>query len=196
MAYYNPTDQLKISENFYKTSLPGLFYFQAKKYNDERGFFSEIVKLSELEQAIGKPFPVKQVNLARSVQNTVRGMHAEGWNKFIFLSSGTAFCAIADVQPDSPTYKQTEYFKLSFDQETQVGSGLFISQGLANSVAVLEGPVNYIYLIDRPYSERNQADERSISIFDPDLKIEWPIAKEDMILSERDRQAVSLKSLE
>jgi dTDP-4-dehydrorhamnose 3,5-epimerase len=196
MSYYTPTSKLQVSENFYKTSLPGLFYFKAPKFNDERGFFSEIIKLPELEKVIGQSFAPQQINLARSEENVVRGMHAEGWNKLVFVNSGLAFCAIADVKPNSPTYKQSEYFQLGYDNEKEFGQGLFISQGLANSVAVLKGPLNYIYIIDKLYADRDQADERSISLFDPELNINWPIAKEKIILSDRDKQAVSLKDFE
>ncbi len=196
MPYYNPCDELQVSQNFFKTSLPGLFYFQAPKFNDRRGFFSEVVKLPELEKVIGRPFPVKQVNYAHSAVNTVRGMHAEGWNKLVFVTSGLAFCTIADIRAESDTYKQTECFKLGYDQKTDLGQGLFISQGLANSAAVLAGPLHYIYLVDRLYSERSQEDEQAISIFDPELNIDWPISQNKMILSKRDQQAVKLSDLE
>ncbi|MEA2056719.1 MAG: dTDP-4-dehydrorhamnose 3,5-epimerase family protein, partial [Patescibacteria group bacterium] len=173
----------------------GLFYFQTKKYNDKRGYFSEIVNLPELEQVIGHPFNIKQVNQARSQKNVVRGMHAEGWNKLVTVNSGLIFSVIADIRPDSVTYKQTEYFQLGFDQNEEHGCGLYISQGLANSICTLEGPVNYLYLVDRLYSERDEKDNLSISIFDPDLNIAWPIEKEIMILSKRDKTAVELKDL-
>jgi len=195
MAYYNPTSNLQVSEHFFTTSLPGLWYFQAPKINDERGFFSEVINLPELEAVIGKTFNIKQVNFARSEENVVRGLHAEGWNKLVFVNQGQAFSAIADIRPNSPTYKQTEYFKLGYDHDTQQGNGLFISQGLANSIAVLKGPLNYLYLVDRLYSQREKKDEGSISIFDQELKIDWPIDREKMILSDRDKQAVNLSEL-
>lgn len=195
MAYYNPTPNLQVSEHFFTTSLSELWYFQAPKFVDERGFFSEVINLPELEEVTGKPFTIKQVNFARSEENVVRGLHAEGWNKLVFVNEGEAFSAIADIQPNSPTYKQTEYFKLGYDHDTQQGNGLFISKGLANSVAVLKGPINYLYLVNRLYQDREKADEQAISIFDPQLNIEWPIDKEKMILSDRDKQAINLSEL-
>ncbi len=194
--YYKPSQELQVSENFYKTSIQGLWYFQAAKHNDERGFFSEIVKLPELEQVIGQPFNVQQVNHARSVENVVRGMHAEGWNKLVTVVSGLVFSAVADIRPQSQTYKQVEYFKLGYDHERAFGNGLFISQGLANSIAALQGPVSYLYFVDKLYAERNASDDQAISIFDPDLIITWPIDKNEMKLSERDRNAVNLREVE
>lgn len=194
--YYTPNADLQVSDNFYKTSIKGLWYFKALKHNDERGFFSEIVKIPELEKVIGQPFNVKQVNHARSHEKVVRGMHAEGWNKLVTVTSGLIFSAIADIRPDSDTYKQTEYFKLGCEHEREFGNGLFISQGLANSIAVLQGPVSYIYLVDKLYRDRDQKDDRSISVFDPDLNVNWPLEPSEMVLSNRDKQAVQLKDFE
>ncbi len=193
--YYQPTEDKRVSEHFYKTNIDGLYYFQAKKHNDDRGYFAEIVNLPELESVIHHPFPIKQVNQARSQTNVVRGMHAEGWNKLVTVNSGLVFSAIADIRPGSETYQRTEYFKLGFDHKQHYGSGLFISQGLANSICALEGPVNYLYLVDKLYAKRNEKDNLSISIFDPRLNITWPIEAQDMILSQRDKNALNLKEL-
>ena len=38
--------------------------------SDERGFFREVVRISEMEKIIGKSFVVKQVNHSRSSKNT------------------------------------------------------------------------------------------------------------------------------
>jgi len=197
---YQPTKKLQISDNIYKTSINGLYYITCKKHNDERGFFSEVIKLKELNQAIGFEFKPKQVNLSRSATNVIRGMHAEGWNKLVTVISGISFCALADIKPDSKTFKKVEYIKLSFDQTEQndsdlYGAALFVSKGIANSICALKGPVNYTYLVDKYYCERDKKDDQSISIFDPDLKIKWPIAEKDMILSKRDKKTVTLREL-
>jgi dTDP-4-dehydrorhamnose 3,5-epimerase len=193
--YYQPSKNKRVSEHFYKTKIGGLYYFQSEKHNDDRGYFAEIVNLPELEKVIKHPFAVKQVNQAHSKTNVVRGMHAEGWNKLVTVNSGLVFSAISDIRPLSDTYKQTEYFKLGFDHSRQYGTGLYICQGLANSVCALKGPVNYLYLVDKLYAERDEKDNLSISIFDSDLDITWPIDKDKMILSQRDKNAVSLEEL-
>ncbi|KUK79228.1 MAG: Putative dTDP-4-dehydrorhamnose reductase [Microgenomates bacterium 39_7] len=190
---YQPNSDLQLSDHFFKTKIDGLLYFMAPKKNDERGFFSEIVKLPELEEVIGKPFEIKQVNCARSQQNVIRGLHAENWNKLVVVTSGLAFSAIADIRPDSSTFKQVELFELGCDHQQEYGSGLFITQGLANSVCVLEGPLNYLYFVDKLYSERDKTDDQAISLFDEELAIQWPIPRNEMILSQRDLNAVSLK---
>ncbi len=183
--------QNEIEGNIYRTSIEGLIYCDRKLLGDDRGFFSEVTHLPYIQKITGNDFAIKQVNHARSVKNVVRGIHAEDWNKFTFIASGKAFCAVVDLRPESPTYKNVETFVLGFDQESLHG-GIFVPRGLGNSIAVLEGPLDYIYFVDKLYSERDPAGDTAISLFDPQLAIEWPIPREQMIISERDSRAVFL----
>lgn len=196
LTYYQPQPEQQVSDNFYKTKLKGLFYFESQKFNDNRGFFSEIVNLPELENVIGHDFQIKQVNHSKSEANVVRGLHAEGWNKLVTVTSGEVFSAIVDVRPDSPTYKQKVYFKLGSDHQLKKSNGLYVSQGLANSICVLKGPASYIYLVDRLYKNRDKTGDQAISIFDEQLAIAWPIDESQMIISQRDKNAVRLEYLE
>ncbi len=193
---YQPSEELQITDHFYKTKLEGLYYFQSPKYNDDRGFFSQLVILPELEQVIKKPFNIKQINHARSQTNVTRGFHAENWNKLVTVTSGLAFSAVVDLRPDSPTYKQVECFLLGYDHQPEFGTGLYISKGLGNSICVLEGPMSYIYLVDQLYSNRTKGDDQAISLFDKQLAVNWPITKEQMILSQRDQSSVTLEEYE
>jgi dTDP-4-dehydrorhamnose 3,5-epimerase-like enzyme len=70
---------------------------------------------------------------------------------------------------------------------------LFIDRGIANSVCVIDGPLDYIYCVDALYQDRDRADDVAISLFDPQLQIDWPLAKADMIISKRDSHARNLK---
>lgn len=189
---YKPTEENKLREGVHKTSINGLLYIDRTMNTDNRGFFSEVVKIPELEQIIGQEFVVKQVNHARSETNVVRGIHAEGWNKYIFVVTGLCFAAIVDVRPESETFGNKEFFLLG-SGENALNGCLFLPSGVGNSVCVLEGPVDYLYLVDRLYADRDKAGDVAISIFDPDLNIPWPIAKEDMIISERDTNTITLR---
>ncbi len=183
---------LPIEDSIYKTGIEGLLYIDRKLLGDDRGFFSEVAHIPSIQKVTGTDFSIKQINHARSEKDVVRGIHAEDWNKFIFITSGKAFCAIADLRPDSPTFKKTETFVLGFDEGSLHG-GLFVPRGLGNSVAVLEGPLEYIYFVDKLYSERDPSGDVAVSLFDPELAIEWPIAREQMIISERDKNAVTVE---
>lgn len=194
--YYTPRQELEIANNIFKTRIDGLFYLRYKKFIDERGFFSQILEPERIRQVgINPDFVIKQVNLSVSKSKIARGIHTEGWNKLITVIQGHAFCALADVRHDSPTYKNVEYFDFIADPNSEWGESLYISKKIGNSVCAVEGPMHYLYGVDLLYHERNKADDLAVSIFDPDLNIQWPFAKEELIISERDLESVTLKKL-
>lgn len=189
---YKPTSDSQVAKGIYKTAIDGLLFIDKSVFEDSRGFFTEVVRLPEVEAVIGKPFNVRQVNHARSEQNVVRGIHAEGWNKCTFITRGKAFCALVDVRPESKTFLVKEYFLLG-EGEGALAGVLFLPSGIGNSLCVIEGPVDYIYLVDRLYKDRDPSGDAAISLFDPDLAVQWPIPKEQMVISSRDENAVSVR---
>lgn len=189
---YQPTKDLEIKDGIYKTNINGLFYLAYNFFPDDRGFFAEVGHTYKIEEIINIPFKIAQVNHSRSLDNVVRGMHAEGWNKLVTVTSGVSFSAIADVRPDSKTFSQVETFLLGVGEDVLKGS-LFIEEGIANSVCVIKSPVDYMYCVDKLYKDRDPAGDQAISVFDSDLNINWPIPKNKMILSDRDKKAVTLR---
>ena len=190
---YQPSQNLEIKDGVFKTKINGLYYLAHNHFPDDRGFFAEVGHTHKIEDIIKTPFKIAQVNHSRSLKNVVRGMHAEGWQKLVTVTSGVAFTALADIRPDSNTFAQVETFLLGVGPKALQGS-LFIKKGIANSVCVVEGPVDYLYCVDSLYKDRDQSNDQAISLFDPDLNINWPIEKQKMIISQRDKDAVTLKA--
>lgn len=189
---YKPTENYKISQRIYKTSFEGLYYIAHATFPDDRGFFSETAIIPEIEKITSRSFIAKQINHTRSKQNVIRGFHAEDWDKLVTITSGVGFCVLLDIRSNSATFGQTETFILGVGKGALDGS-LFISSGIANSICVIEGPVDYIYIVNKLYKDRDPKGDAAISLFDPDISVQWPIAKEQMIISERDKKAVTLK---
>lgn len=194
MQTYIPSEDKKVAERVYSTSIDGLFYIQHATFGDERGFFSEVAKIPSpyLEKVLPQPFVIKQINHARSQENVIRGFHTEGWNKYIAITKGICFSAIADVRPDSKTYGKTERFLLGHGEGALDGS-IYIPAACGNSMCVVKGPVDYMYFVDEIYENRDPSGDIAISLFDPDIAMEWPIPREKMIISERDLTAITLK---
>lgn len=191
---YNASDEKLIEERIYRTKIDGLYFVEHSVFDDQRGYYAELSVIPDIEKVIGKRFEVKQINMAQSKTNVVRGMHAEDWNKLVTVFGGRVFCALADVRPDSDTYKQVEIFLLGEDEDCVKGS-IFINKGIANSLCVQRGPIDYLYCVDELYRERDKRNDQAISVFDPVFEIEWPIERDVMILSERDRASVNLNEL-
>lgn len=194
LPLYTVDQKNLVGENIYKTAIPGLYYVQSPLHEDNRGFYREAAILPDLEQVIGSPFIVKQVNHANSKKNVIRGLHAEDWNKLVTITHGTCLCVLADIRPQSPTFSKKEYFLLGQEEMDGALSGsLFISRGIANSLCVISDPVEYVYAVDALYRERDTANDTAISLFDPDLNIQWPISKDEMIFSDRDKNSITLR---
>lgn len=195
MQLYQPQSALQIAPGVFRTKIDGLFYLEYPQFPDERGLFAEILRPQVVKQHINPNFMIKQVNYSYSLTHVMRGIHAEGWNKLITVIDGTAFCVLADVRKNSPTYKQVEYFQFHFDPQAKVAASLYISKKIGNTICALEGPVRYLYGVDLLYHERDPRDDQAISLFDPDLQIEWPFQREEMIISQRDLESVNLQDL-
>lgn len=185
----------EIKNGIYKTSIEGLFFIDINKHEDDRGFYAELSRIPELNEILTKPFEIKQINHSFSVQYVTRGMHAENWQKLVTVVSGSCFSALVDLRAESPTFKQVEIIRLGLDENCLYGC-LYIPYGVANSVCIENKHCHYLYFVDELYKNRDPRGDKSISLFDPELNINWPITRDKMILSQRDLNCVYLKDLE
>ena len=173
-----------------KTGIDGLLVIERPNFIDNRGFFHEIFRLSELEE-YGIDFRPVQWSHSLSKPGVIRALHSEDWQKIIYPVTGKMFAAIADVRPDSPTFKNVETFIFDNTTEDSPHQALFLPPGLGNSLCVVgEEPVNYVYLVDE-YWDNNKA--QGIAWDDPDLNIPWPI--KNPIISDRDKNNQKLREL-
>jgi len=162
-----------------KTSIEGLLVIERPTFADDRGFFRELFRLSDLEEIAGIEFKVVQANHSYSLPRVIRALHAENWNKLVYPVTGKMFAAIVDIRPDSNTFGKIAEFTF----EEGKNKALFIPKGLANSICVVgDKPVHYIYLVDAYYKGD---DTRAVAWDDSDLNIKWPV--DNPIISERDR---------
>jgi len=194
MDTFQPTPENKVSETIHKTSIDGLFYIPHKYFPDDRGFYSELARTPEIDELTGQTFTAKQFNQSRSNQNVARGIHAENWNKLITITNGSCFCALVDLRKNSPTFGKSQTFQLGTNLNDLKGS-IYVTSGIGNSFCVVNGPVDYIYAVDAIWADRDKSGDQSINMFDPDINIQWPISKDEMIISQRDLECVNLKDL-
>jgi dTDP-4-dehydrorhamnose 3,5-epimerase len=188
---FTPSPDNQVSEFIYRMPFEGMLYIDHKRFDDERGFYAELDRIPEIEAALGISFPIKQLNLSHSEKNVIRGFHAEDWNKLLSIITGSCFCAWADIRPDSETFGDVTTMEVGAEA-AHFGS-VFLPRGIANSFCAPSGPVDYLYAVDQLYTQRDTSHDVAISLFDPDLAVPWPISRKEMIVSERDEQAISLR---
>lgn len=61
---------------------------------------------------------------------------------------------------------------------------VFVPRGVANGYQTLETNVTYTYLVNAHWYP--DAKYASVNLFDPNLHIDWPIPKDQAIISEKD----------
>jgi dTDP-4-dehydrorhamnose 3,5-epimerase len=159
--------------------LQGVMEFNLTTFPDDRGFFREVVRISRVEEALGKPFITKQVNHSKSTKNTLRGIHVAPWNKLIYVPHGSVQSVIVDCRKDSPTFGK--YKSVVLGEENR--SCVFVPSGCGNSYLVLSKDADYIYLTDQEWAPNM---EKGIAWNDETLTIDWNLEGEPL-LSEKDK---------
>ena len=124
-----------------------------------------------------------QENHSRSIKNVLRGLHYQiacPQGKLIRVVSGSIFDVAVDLRRTSPNFGKATNFVLSEEN----GQLVWIPPGYAHGFLVTSDAADVIYSVtDYRYPEH----ERTLLWSDPDLAINWPLAGDPPILSERDR---------
>jgi dTDP-4-dehydrorhamnose 3,5-epimerase len=163
-----------------ETPIPGLLVFDLAVFGDNRGWFKENWQREKM-LAIGLPDfgPVQNNFSFNGRKGTMRGIHAEPWDKFISVGSGSFFGAWVDIREDSPT------FGTVFTAEIDSSKAIFVPAGVANSYLTLEDNTVYSYLVNDHWHP--EASYSFINATDPELNIKWPIPQSEWEMSEKDK---------
>ena len=167
---------------FKKTSIDGVYVIEPRVFNDARGYFFETWKKSEFEANIG-PVEFVQDNESKSSFGVLRGLHYQKGEfsqaKLVRVIKGKVLDVAVDIRKSSPTFGQYEMVELSDENKRQ----FFIPRGFAHGFAVLSETAVFQYKCDEFYHP--EADG-GISILDKSLGINWRIAIDKAILSDKD----------
>lgn len=177
---------------FKELDIKGVWLIEPKRFGDARGYFCETFKLSEFESHIGKVEFV-QDNESLSTRGVLRGLHFQRgeWSqaKLVRVSQGRVLDVAVDLRGGSPTYGQHVAVELSRDN----GRQMFIPRGFAHGFVVLSDEAQFQYKVDNVYAPHSEA---TLRFDDPALGIDWPIAKEEMKLSEKDLRGMAFAEVE
>jgi dTDP-4-dehydrorhamnose 3,5-epimerase len=166
--------------------ITGAFLFEPTPHTDERGFFCRTFDAGVVRSVGVDPDGFAQDSVSRSAKGVLRGMHLRagaGEAKLVRCSYGAVFDVVVDLRPDSPTFRNMEFFELT--GQTQVT--VYVPAGCAHGFQSLTDPADVSYRIDRPH---DPAEDVAIAFDDPELAIPWPLPV--TLMSERDASAPSL----
>lgn len=179
--------------NISQTTLPGVLLFQPQVFGDERGFFLETFRKSELREA-GIDEEFVQHNHSRSTQGVLRGLHyqlEQPQGKLVRCARGKIFDVAVDIRRESATFGQW-YGTILDDKDHHQ---LYVPPDFAHGFLVLSQTADVIYKCTDYYHPDSEA---GIAWDDKDIGIAWPLDEiaGEPTLSQKDREHPSLAAQE
>jgi dTDP-4-dehydrorhamnose 3,5-epimerase len=170
-----------------------LIEIRPPKHGDHRGFFSEVWREDRLAE-VGITARFVQDNHSFSkARGVLRGLHYQlppaAQDKLVRVTRGSVFDVAVDIRRGSPTFGQWAGLVLSAIEWNQ----LFVPRGFAHGFVTLEEDCEVLYKVSASFAPEL---DRAIRFDDPDIGIAWPVNREALILSDKDKSASLLREAE
>lgn len=169
------------------TNIPGMLVFDLAVHGDSRGWFKENWQRAK-QVGLGLPDlgPVQNNISFNAERGVTRGIHAEPWDKYISVATGSVFGAWVDLRPGKG-------FGQVYTCTIDPSKAIYVPRGVGNSFQALEDGTAYTYLVNAHWSADLKKTYTFVNLADPDLDIEWPIPLEQCELSDADKAHPMLK---
>lgn len=179
--------------NVIKTAIEGVFVIEPKIFGDERGYFFESFNAKEFAEKTGLNITFVQDNESKSRYGVMRGLHFQKppytQSKLVRVVSGRVLDVAVDIRKGSPTYGKWVSCVMTGENHRQ----FFVPKGFAHGFCVLSDEAVFQYKCDDFY---HPEAEGALAWDDETIGINWPIAIEDVILSEKDKHHPCLNDFE
>lgn len=144
--------------------IDGVVIKELQTNTDERGFFREIIRVTDDFFADG----FGQWSHSLMFNDVIKAWHYhEIQTDWWYVCSGVLRVGLCDMRSGSETYKKTMDFYMGDLQPAQV---IKIPPGVAHGCKTVQGPVNLFYITSHVY---NPDDEIRIAYNDPKIDFDW-----------------------
>lgn len=178
--------------NIIETKIKDIILIKPQLFTDKRGYFFESFSEKKFQEQICFTHFV-QDNESKSSYGVLRGLHFQkppyAQSKLVRVIKGAVLDVAVDIRKGSPTFGQHVAIELTEANHYQ----LFIPRGFAHGFSVLSDEVIFQYKCDNFYAPKY---EGAIAWNDSDLKIDWKIPQDKILLSEKDKHHPKLKDAE
>ena len=169
-----------------KTTLDGVVIVTPKRFEDDRGFFSETWNRRTMtEHGIDIDFLQDNHSLSRDA-GTLRGLHFQtpphAQVKLVRVLRGAIMDVVVDYRVGSPTYLNWVGVELSEDN----GKQLLVPEGFLHGFLTLVDDTEVFYKCSDYYAPDC---DRAVRFDDPEIGIDW--GSSVSVLSDKDRNAPS-----
>ncbi|QIK78061.1 dTDP-4-dehydrorhamnose 3,5-epimerase [Sphingomonas piscis] len=173
-------------------AVEGLLEITPRKLEDERGYFSEVFRLSAFAERVGPTAFVQDNQSLSKRAGTIRGLHFQSHpaaqGKLVRCLAGRLLDVAVDLRRNSPSYGQHVALELSPDDNKH----FWIPAGFAHGFCTLEPDSVISYRVTSYYSPEH---DKGVAWDDPDIAIDWPAIADPESLSAKDRVQPTLKQL-
>ena len=176
---------------FETTKIDGVFLIKPRRFEDDRGFFTETFRENVFLETTGTQEKFVQENFSFSKhKGTVRGLHYQSppfaQGKIVKCTQGEIVDVAVDVRPGSPTYGQHVRAVLSAEN----GHQLWVPTCFLHGFATLTDNCSVAYKVTNYYAKECDGNVRWN---DPKLAIDWGIDNAKAHLSDKDKVAPLLE---
>ena len=158
--------------------------FKAKRFEDERGWFSETWNARAFrELGIEADFVQDNHSLSRRA-GTVRGIHFQrpphAQAKLVRVVRGSIRDVVVDLRAGSPTYGRS----LAVELSAAGGEQIYVPAGYGHGFVTREPDTEVVYKVDAFY---DRDADGGIRWDDPTIAADWGIEASAAVLSDKDR---------
>lgn len=172
-----------------KTEIEGVYILEPRVFKDPRGYFFESYSKKLFDETV-YPVDFVQDNQSKSTKGVLRGLHFQkppfSQAKLVRCVVGAVLDVAVDLRIGSPTYGKYVAVELSEENHRE----FFIPKGFAHGFEVLTDVAVFQYKCDDYY---HPEAEGGLDPFDPELSIPWHVAREEAIVSDKDKVHPLLK---
>ena len=168
------------------TDLPDVKVLTPRRFGDDRGFFCETWNAARMREA-GLDLRFVQDNESLSARaGTLRGLHYQApphaQAKLVRVVGGAIRDVVVDARRGSPRFGHWTAVELS----AKNGAQLLVPRGFLHGFVTLEDATHVLYKVDGLF---DGPSDGSVAWNDPDIGIDWGVAADAVILSDKDRRA-------
>ena len=172
-----------------KTAIEDVVIIEPDVFGDARGYFFESYSQKKFDEQV-RLVKFVQDNESKSKYGVLRGLHfqkgKDAQSKLVRVVKGRVLDVAVDIRKGSPTFGKYVAVELTEDNHRQ----LFVPRGFAHGFSVLSEEAIFQYKCDNLYAPQA---EGAIAWNDPDIKIDWQLPAEDVLLSAKDSAHPMLK---
>ena len=172
--------------------LPDVKLLTPPRFQDARGFFSETWQQERYSAAGITGAFIQDTHVGSRGGGVLRGLHcqvgANAQGKLVRCVKGAIYDVAVDAREGSATFGQFVGAEISADNWRQI----WVPVGFLHGYCTLTEETEVIYKVTGAY---DKAAERGVIWNDPDIGIDWPVAADAVVLSDKDKVLPRLKDV-